>query len=84
MPRPELTLYYRKGCHLCEDMERLLQELLDPSSFDLRRVDIDQDRHLQAQYNEWVPVLSLGEEELCHHFLDLAAVSEALAGYNCR
>jgi len=38
---PLLTLYYREGCHLCEDMEGLLHELLPSGSFRLDRVDID-------------------------------------------
>jgi len=29
---PELTLLLREGCHLCEDMEQQLAELLPPGS----------------------------------------------------
>ncbi len=77
-----LTLHYRDGCHLCEDMEQQLLELLEPGSFSLTRIDIDDDPALQAAYNVRVPVLSCGEIELCEHFLDLEAVKEALASYN--
>ena len=77
-----LTLYFRDGCHLCEDMQTLLGELLDPISYKLKLVDIDDDATLKVQYNELVPVLKLDETELCRYFLDLKAVQQALAGYN--
>ena len=83
---PRLVLLYREGCHLCEDMESLLVELLEPGSFALTRIDVDEDAELLAEHHARVPVLSLetagGSVELCHHFLDLAAVRSALAGYN--
>ncbi len=56
---PELVLYFREGCHLCEDMEQLLGELLEPGSFRLTRVDIDEHPNLTEAYNVRVPVLSL-------------------------
>ena len=82
MSQPNLTLHYREGCHLCEDMEQQLHELLDPGSFALVRIDIDEDPVLREVYNVRVPVLSCGQLVLCEHFLDLQAVKEALAGYN--
>ena len=80
-PAP-LTLYWRDGCHLCEDMEQTLAELVEPSAYRLIRVDIDRNDELRALYNEHVPVLCLNGEELCRHFLDLSAVEAALASYN--
>ncbi len=91
--RPVLTLLHREGCHLCEEMEGLLHELLEPGSFELRRTDIDEHPALLAEHHVRVPVLFLGDvpatgavserpaTELCHHFLDLEAVRAALAGY---
>ena len=75
-------MYYRDGCHLCEDMEQQLSELLDPNSFSLHLIDIDEDPELQNAYNARVPVLLCRETELCEHFLDLEAVKGALASYN--
>lgn len=80
-PAP-LTLYWRDGCHLCEDMENTLSDLIDAARYRLTRVDIDQDAELQTRYNADVPVLCLNGEELCRHFLDLTAVEAALASYN--
>jgi len=82
MTKPALTLHFREGCHLCEDMEQQLHELLDPDSFTLIRIDIDEDPVLREAYNVRVPVLSCDQMDVCEHFLDLQAVKEALAGYN--
>ena len=79
---PELTLYYREDCHLCEDLEQQLVELLEPGSHILRRIDIDEDETLKQAYNVRVPVLICDNIELCEHFLDLEAVKGALASYN--
>lgn len=84
--RAQLTLYYREGCHLCEDLEQQLGELLDPQSYQLLKVDIDEDNLLKQAYNERVPVLNCNDEEVCEHFLDLEALhnalGRALASYN--
>ena len=79
---PLLTLYYREGCHLCEDMEGLLYELLPASSFRLERIDIDDNPELQRDMNDQVPLLVSGKQVLSTHFLDLEAVSSLLASYN--
>lgn len=77
-----LTLYMRQGCHLCEDMEQTIQELLEPGSYSLTLVDIDRKAELKERFNEWVPVLMHADREICHHFLDLKALRKAQAGYN--
>jgi len=79
-----LTLYMRHGCHLCEQMEQLIHELLEQGSYTLILVDIDADEALKKRYNELVPVLNHADQEICHHFLDLKALRVAQAGYNTR
>lgn len=78
----ELTLYFREGCHLCEDMENQLKELLEKGSYRLKSIDIDRESALKEQFDTRVPVLTLAGEELCQYFLDLEAVKSALASYN--
>ncbi len=74
----ELTLYYRTGCHLCDDMRRALAPLQAAHGFDLREIDIDRDPALAARWNADVPVLARGDTVLCRHFLDEDAVLDAL------
>ena len=70
MSKPGLTLYYREGCHLCEVMLQALRGLQLRREFELHLVDIDRDPELLRRYDEWVPVLLMGERELCHYYLD--------------
>jgi len=74
----ELTLVSRSYCHLCHDMEAAVVPLVAELGATLRIVDVDADPELEAKYDELVPVLLLGEDELCHYFLDAAKVREVL------
>ena len=54
-----------------------LQALAAPGQpFDVDVIDVDADPALEERFNELVPVLygRLDEPELCHYFLDEAAV----------
>lgn len=71
------TLYSRSWCHLCEDMLAALQKLAPPGApFAVDVIDVDANPALVARFDELVPVLygKLDEAELCHYFLDEAAV----------
>lgn len=65
-----LTLYTRVGCHLCETMQQQLGKIQAYYGFSLNVVDIDADSYLQLRYGERVPVLALGEQEICHYQLN--------------
>jgi thioredoxin reductase (NADPH) len=69
-----LTLYGRRDCHLCEQMEAALSGLRQELGFTVEVVDVDTSAALAARYGERVPVLVHGDTELCHYFLDRAAV----------
>lgn len=76
-----LTLYYRQGCHLCEDMDEHLARLRGDGemAFDLDRIDIDTNTELRARYNEEVPVLAQGDRILSRYFLDEISLRDALS-----
>ena len=74
-----LTLYARRYCHLCEEMEAALDGLRPQFDFTVEVVDVDASAALEARYGERVPVLAHGDTELCHYFLDRAAVAGHLA-----
>ncbi|VAW78898.1 hypothetical protein MNBD_GAMMA13-1301 [hydrothermal vent metagenome] len=75
----QLTLYYREGCHLCETMLQALRSLQADSAFEIILVDIDRDPALRQRYDEWVPVLSRGEQEICHYTLDFDALTAVIS-----
>jgi glutaredoxin len=54
----ELVLYTRRDCELCGEMETVLDEVLPRfSAASLRRVEIDGNAALEAQFGLEVPVL---------------------------
>ena len=74
----ELILYYREGCHLCEAMLQALRGLQLRLGYELQLVDVDRNPELLRRHDEWVPVLYLGEREVCHYYLDEPVLLKAL------
>jgi len=79
MPAIPLTLYSRLNCHLCEDMQNLLPEYLEPAGLSVDIVYIDNDSILQQEYGTLVPVLKAGQKEICHYFLDVKALQQYIS-----
>ena len=77
-PAHVLTVYERAGCHLCDDMVSTLAEWKTEFEFEIERVDVDGSPELVARYGARVPVLVHGSFEVCHFFLDLAALRRTL------
>lgn len=73
-----LTLLVREGCHLCDDMRDALDALREDLDLRWTEQDVDADAALRQRYDALVPVLLLGEREVCHHFLDAVALRAAL------
>ena len=76
----ELTLVSRRCCHLCHDMEAALAPLAVEFGIVVKVIDVDSEPLLAAKYDELVPVLLHGQNELCHYFLDEPKTREYLAG----
>jgi glutaredoxin len=69
-PLPDLILYSRAGCHLCDEARDLLQALLSERAGaglrtpTLTEVDIESDPELERHYFTTIPVVELGERRL--------------------
>jgi glutaredoxin len=59
-----LTLYSKPGCHLCEDLRALLDELQPEYGFAMTEIDISGDDGLFARYRYDIPVLWRDGEEV--------------------
>ncbi len=71
-----LILYTRHGCHLCEDFEqellRLQQDHPQAYAFSVEiRMMSTRARSGRAAFNDLVPLLLAGSEEISRYFLDL-------------
>lgn len=74
----EFTVYSRYGCHLCEDLLMQLNQLQQVYSFRIIEIDIDSNPQLIEQYDSLVPVVTCDDEQICHYFLDQAAILQLL------
>ncbi|MFV2064113.1 MAG: glutaredoxin family protein [Chloroflexota bacterium] len=69
MLHPTLIVYYRPGCHLCDDAEILLRDELAQRAREglvtasVARVDITIDPDLETRYGTRVPVFAVGADE---------------------
>ena len=76
---PELVVYSRPGCHLCE----LLLEEIGPlirGRATLVVQDIDTRPDWQAAYGDKVPVVEADGRELCRYHLDRDGVTAPESG----
>ena len=74
---PMLTVYSRRGCHLCEDLLAELETWLRGRAR-IEVIDVDTDSALREAYGLRVPVVSASGSELCHYHLDRSAVQSWL------
>jgi hypothetical protein len=58
-----------------------LDDLRSEHNFAVEVVDVDSRREWQDLYREFIPVLALADEEICHYFLDMAKVREVLGRF---
>ena len=74
----EFTVYSRLGCHLCEDLLQQLSLLAQEHDFKVIEVDVDSSPQLIDRYGTQVPVVLCGDEQICHYFLDQAAILQRI------
>ncbi len=79
MTKRRLTLLFREYCSLCHAMLAALNAHPGRASFEIDIVDIDADPVLESRYNDRVPVLLAGDDEICHYHLDATALDAYLA-----
>ena len=75
LPRhPIIFFYFKDGCHLCEAMESALEKFVidhqDRFRVQICLRDIESDANWYQRFREYVPVLVVNDEEVCHYFMD--------------
>jgi hypothetical protein len=58
-----------------------LEALRGQHVFSVEVLDVDSRPDWVERYDQLVPVLTLGNEEICHYFLDTAKVREVLSRF---
>jgi glutaredoxin len=74
-----VTLYSKPGCHLCEDVRALLDELAPERGFEVHEIDIQSDPALFARYRYEIPVVLRDGVEVARGRIDEARLISALA-----
>ena len=74
-----LTVYSRRGCHLCEVLIEELLPLID-GKLQLEVRDIDTNTTWQQRWASDIPVVEYEGEVVCMHFLDREAITGILRG----
>ncbi|MEE2735729.1 MAG: glutaredoxin family protein [Pseudomonadota bacterium] len=65
----DIRVYKTMGCHLCDDAIALLAVLrTSEPEMTITEVDIADSNHLIRLYGEKIPVVQLGEQDLCWPF----------------
>lgn len=78
-PMPELIVYTRRGCHLCELLiEELAPLIRDRVKIEVR--DVDAEAAWRDRYGLRVPVIEAEGRTLCEYHLDRARLTAYLDG----
>jgi glutaredoxin len=70
LPLPEISLYTRPGCDLCDGARATLQEILEDRAArgsaiaTVNEIDITSDTELENRYFDVIPVIEMGGRRL--------------------
>jgi glutaredoxin len=74
-----VTLYTKEGCHLCEQVLAVIEQVRARHPFDLTIVDILDDPRAYDLYKHDVPVVLLDGGEIARHRLTAGQLSDHLS-----
>ncbi len=79
----EIVFYYKDDCRLCDDMTAQLNQFIsgldEKTAVFVQMRDVEDDPKWYARFREYVPVLVVGGEEVCHYFFDGAELRSAIS-----
>ena len=61
--KPQVTLYTRVGCCLCDDAKQVIAAARQSADFDYAEIDIDGDPDLVRLYGQEVPVITINRRK---------------------
>ena len=74
----KVVIYSRTNCHLCEDAEKNVREVLVEIPFNLEVIYIDGDQKLERLYGEEVPVTLINGAKHDYFRVEKKRFSEAI------
>jgi glutaredoxin len=77
--KPQVTLYTRAGCCLCDDAKQVIAAARGRIDFDYAEIDIDADEKLVRLYNDEVPVVTINRRKAFKYKVDMNEFLKKLA-----
>jgi glutaredoxin len=77
--KPQVTLYTRAGCCLCDDAKHVIVTARRRADFDYTEIDIDSDPDLVHLYNDEVPVVTINRRKAFKYRIDMNEFLKKLA-----
>ena len=74
----QVVVYSRVNCHLCQEAEENVREVLTEIPFELEVIYIDGDQELERLYGEEVPVTLINGAKHDYFRVDKKRFSEAI------
>ena len=74
----QVVIYSRVSCHLCQEAEKNVREVLTEIPFELEVIYIDGDQELERLYGEEVPVTLINGAKHDYFRVDKKRFSEAI------
>ena len=78
MPKRNVIIYSRPGCHLCDEAKAAIQNAGLNDRFTLEEINIESDKDLLRKYKYDIPVVLIDGIEAFRHRVDVQAFKEKL------
>jgi glutaredoxin len=77
--KPQVTLYTRPGCCLCDDAKQVISSARQRVDFDYAEIDVDSDQDLVRLYGHEVPVITINRRKAFKFKVDMHDFLKKLA-----
>jgi glutaredoxin len=77
--KPQVTLYTRAGCCLCDDAKQVIAAARRHAEFDYTEIDIDTDPDLVRLYNDEVPIITIDRRKAFKYRVNMNEFLKKLA-----
>jgi glutaredoxin len=77
--KPQVTLYTRAGCCLCDDAKQVIAAARQRVDFDYTEIDIDADPDLVRLYDHEVPVITIDRRKAFKYKVNMNEFLKKLA-----
>ena len=77
--KPQVTLYTRTGCCLCDDAKQVIAAARRHADFDYAEIDIDANPDLVRLYDHEVPVITIDRRKAFKYRVNMNELLKKLA-----